>query len=102
MPAPHSTAARAVGYARVSDDRQSTLPHQKCWIAEAAGRAGLDVVEVVEDDGLSGDDPGRPGLAAVERALARAKERGRPVTVLLAEYADRVSRANSRRTFAVY
>src|SRR5262249_57227594 len=91
----------AAGLARVSDDRQSTIPDQRAWIEQAAKHQGYELVATVEDDGLSGDDLSRPGLLELERVLKSAREQGRAVTAVLAEYGDRLSRGDSLETFGM-
>jgi len=57
---------RAIGYARVSREEQAregvSLQAQRDRIAAYAAAKGLDLIEVLSDEGLSGKDLNRPAL----------------------------------------
>lgn len=82
---------RAIGYVRVSTDKQGEsglgLEAQRATLADAARRLGAELVSVHEDSGLSGslglED--RPGLLAAVSDLRRGD-------VLLVAKRDRVGR----------
>jgi site-specific DNA recombinase len=68
---------RAVLYARVSTDEQAqrgySIPDQLRELRGYAAREGLEVVDVIVDDGYSGASPDRPGLHKIME-LAEAGE----------------------------
>lgn len=78
---------RAVGYIRLSkrNEQGVSLDAQREAITKAATDRGLELVEIVEDDGLSGRSLRRPG---VQRALELMGE----ADVLLVARLDRLSR----------
>ena len=84
---------QAIGYVRVSSDRQQregeSLGMQRDAIMREAVLSGLDLVEIFEDGGISGskDETKRPGLAAALDAI-----RTGAASVLIVKHADRLSR----------
>ncbi len=65
---------RALGYIRVSTQRQADngigCDYQKASLGDHYRRLGADLVEIYDDDGLSGSSDDRPGLQALfEHAL---------------------------------
>src|SRR5687767_14873595 len=84
-------ACRAVLYARVSTGKQVEHGHgldaQRHRLDEFADARGLDVVETIVDEGLSGTDLDRPGL---QRVVRLAQEGA--VDAVVVTKADRVSR----------
>jgi DNA invertase Pin-like site-specific DNA recombinase len=77
----------AVGYVRLSKRHEQgvSIAAQREAIMKAAEERGLELVEVVEDDGLSGRSLRRPG---VQRALELMED----ADVLLVARLDRLSR----------
>lgn len=79
----------AVVYTRFSPRRNAeeseSCETQEAECREHAGRLGIQVRSVHRDEGLSGDDPDRPGLAAAVGALRRGD-------VLLVTRRDRLAR----------
>jgi DNA invertase Pin-like site-specific DNA recombinase len=82
-----SHAADVIGYARVSTDRQGSLPDQRDAIEAECARRGWHLIDVVSEEASGGRDDG-PGLAD---AMARI-EAGDAGT-LLAVKLDRVARS---------
>ena len=84
---------KAIGYVRVSSDRQEregkSLSMQRDAIVREAVLSGLELVGIFEDGGISGgkDETKRPGLAS---ALAEIKSGA--ASVLVVKHADRLSR----------
>src|SRR5690242_12714418 len=103
MSSEHSTDARerCIIYARVSDPKQSGASSQLTNAQRLVRQHDLDVAAVVEDDGLSGDDLDRAGLSEVLAVLDREHKAGRPVSWLLIDQSDRLSRADSLDTSEV-
>lgn len=87
-----SDAVRMVGYVRVSTEEQaengSGLDAQRAAITAAAATRGFELVDILEDAGLSGKSLVRPGL---EQALALV-ESGGADGILVAKL-DRLSRS---------
>ena len=85
------TPPRAYGYARVSTEEQAqegvSLDTQRAKIETFAGLHGLDLVEVLADEGLSGKDLERPGL----RRLLELVRTGEAQAVVVYKL-DRLSR----------
>jgi DNA invertase Pin-like site-specific DNA recombinase len=94
-------AALVCIYCRVSDPAQSGIPSQRKWARRRAAELKLSVVADLEDDGISGDDMGRPGLLTLEETFRRAHKEKRPILCLLIDQADRLSRADSIDTSAM-
>jgi DNA invertase Pin-like site-specific DNA recombinase len=92
-------AERCVIYCRVSEPGQSTVPEQERWGRQTAEAGGWPVAAVVTDEGLSGDDQSRPGLAKIEAIFAQNHDAGRPVTRLLVPKTDRLSRSDTLDAF---
>src|SRR5262245_33921480 len=92
------TSERALIYTRASDDKQSGGSSQLTTARHLARFHALDVDAEVEDDGLSGDDLDRPGLADVLARLDRAHRAKRPIAWVVVDQADRLSRADSLET----
>src|SRR3954470_19729540 len=90
-PLPKVCGNRAVGYARVSRDRQAeegvSLDVQEEKLRAAAVMKELDLVEVIIDPGESGKDLDRPGM---QRLLAMV--RAREITYVIIPKLDRLSR----------
>jgi DNA invertase Pin-like site-specific DNA recombinase len=84
---------RAAALLRVSTDAQAEsgwgLPEQRAAITEYCRRHGIDLVELCEDDGVSGRQADRP---AVRRALELARAGAIDTLVLLK--LDRLGREN--------
>jgi site-specific DNA recombinase len=78
----------AIGYCRVSTEEQAregvSLDAQEARIRAYCAMAGLPLVAVIRDEGVSGTDPlaTRPGGATLLRAIAR-REAGHVVAVRL-------------------
>lgn len=83
---------RAIGYIRVSTDRQADsgagLEVQRKAIRAECKRRNWNLAEIVADNGASGKDLDRPGLAAALAALERGD-----AEVLMASKLDRISRS---------
>src|SRR5262245_23891727 len=84
---------KALGYLRVSTEDQAaegmSLPAQRARVAAYAIAHGLDLVEVLSDEGISGKrTDNRPGLQEALRRL-RKRETGALIVVKL----DRLSRS---------
>jgi DNA invertase Pin-like site-specific DNA recombinase len=83
---------RVLGYARVSTDEQRSsgagLAAQRAAIVAECRRRGWDLVEVIEDAGLSGKDLKRPGIQAALDTLARGD-----AAALVVAKLDRLSRS---------
>ena len=89
-------AKRAVLYVRVSTEEQAkkgySIPDQLRELGDDAAREGYRIVEEVVDDGYTGGEPHRPGLARVmELAQAGA------VDLVLAKKRDRFFRSRLYR-----
>src|SRR5262245_8872095 len=79
---------KAIGYVRRSTDRQEeSLDQQRTRLAEFAKAKGWQLVEVFEDDAISGSEMRRPGL---DQLLAAAAKPG--VDVVLAWDRNRLAR----------
>jgi DNA invertase Pin-like site-specific DNA recombinase len=88
---------RAIGYIRVSTDEQQLGPEaQEAAIRAYATRAGLEVVEIVRDLGVSGGAPldERPGLVEALDALDRHQ-----AATLVVSKRDRLARDSTRGAF---
>lgn len=83
---------QVLGYVRVSTDEQRTsgagLEAQRAAILAECARRGWQLIEVIEDAGLSGKDLKRPGIQAALEALSRG-DAGALVVAKL----DRLSRS---------
>lgn len=85
-----SSKVRCATYARVSTEEQSTnysLSAQRREVASYAEKQGFDIIEQCCDDGYSGGDLERPGLARIRELVAH-----RLVDVVLVYDPDRLSR----------
>src|SRR5262245_14391266 len=91
--------SRAVGYCRVSQPGQSTIPEQRAWIERVAREKGWQLVEVITDEGWSGDDASRPGLARLERLLVEHQAAGVPIDRITVWHTDRLSRSDTLDAF---
>jgi DNA invertase Pin-like site-specific DNA recombinase len=86
---------RAIGYIRVSSRQQKdeglSLGDQREEIMRYCAVAGLDLIDIHEDGGISGakDETARPGLAAALAALREGL-----ASVLVVKHVDRLSRDN--------
>lgn len=82
---------RAVLYARVSTDKQAASGHglhaQKVRLHEFADKRGLEIVEFIADEGVSGKDLEREGMQRVLELAATGA-----VDAVVVTKADRVSR----------
>jgi DNA invertase Pin-like site-specific DNA recombinase len=82
---------RAVLYARVSTDKQAATGHglhaQKVRLHEFAEKRGLEVVEFIADEGVSGKDLERAGMKRVLELAASGA-----LDAVVVTKADRVSR----------
>ncbi len=96
MPPP---SERCAIYCRQSDPGQSTLPEQKRWGYGVAETNAWPVALYAEDDGLSGDDLTRPGLAEIEAGFLANHKAGVPITRLIVPKTDRLSRSDSLDAF---
>lgn len=90
-----SSRQRALGYIRVSSRQQRdeglSLSDQRDEIMRFCAVAGMDLVDIHEDGGISGgkDETARPGLAAALRDLRSGR-----ASVLVVKHVDRLSRDN--------
>src|SRR5262245_66552216 len=79
---------KAIGYVRRSTDRQEeSLDQQRTRLAEFAKSKGWQLVEVFEDDAISGSEMRRPGLDRLLEASAKPD-----VDVVLAWDRNRLAR----------
>ena len=89
---PANGVTRVIGYVRVSTDGQAEsgagLEAQRNAIIAEATRRGWELVEIIEDAGVSAKDLDRPGI---KRALSTLAEGD--ADVLLAAKLDRLSRS---------
>lgn len=89
---PIEGVTRVIGYVRVSTDGQAEsgagIEAQRNAIMAEAGRRGWEVVEIIEDAGISGKSLDRPGI---RRAMEAVKSG--TAEVLLAAKLDRLSRS---------
>jgi DNA invertase Pin-like site-specific DNA recombinase len=92
-------AERCVIYPRVSDPGQSTIKEQEQWGRRIAEASGWPVVAVIADEGLSGDDQTRPGLAKLEALFAQNHAAGCPISRLIVQKTDRLSRSDTLDAF---
>jgi DNA invertase Pin-like site-specific DNA recombinase len=97
----HPTRSRGLIYTRVSDEKQSGASSQLTGARRIARLNNLEVAAEIEDDGLSGDDMSRAGLAEVLATLEREHRRRQPVAWLVIDQSDRLSRADSLKTFSL-
>src|SRR5688572_20995287 len=88
-------------YCRVSDPGQSSIPDQERWGRALAEANGWTVAGVVIDEGLSGDDQTRPGLARLERLFAENHAAECPISRLIVQKTDRLSRSDTLDAFEV-
>lgn len=96
---PVSHGSKAIGYCRFSDPSQDSNQQQSEWIRATAKANGLELVAIHSDDGISGDDRTRPGLASLLLDLQRHQQARTPIAVLLTAATDRFSRGDSIDTF---
>lgn len=86
------TVKRAIGYARVSTDKQAdngvSLPDQERRIRARAIADEVELVDLVIDDGYSGKDLERPGMQRVLEMV-----RTRQVDTLIVTKLDRLTRS---------
>lgn len=89
---PESTVTRVIGYVRVSTDGQADsgagLEAQRNAITAEVARRGWELVEIIEDAGVSAKNLDRPGI---KRALSTVATGG--ADLLLAAKLDRLSRS---------
>lgn len=85
---------KAIGYVRVSTEEQATegvsLEAQRARVEAYAIAAGLELVAIVEDAGLSGKSLARPGVVRVLEALENGD-----AGALIVYKLDRLSRSTS-------
>jgi DNA invertase Pin-like site-specific DNA recombinase len=68
---------KAIGYVRRSTDKQDlSLEQQREKLQAFAASRGWDLVEVFEDDAISGSDMNRPGLRAMLERAKASREAG--------------------------
>jgi len=83
---------KAIGYVRVSTDQQAAsgagLAAQKAAIELEAARRGWQLLEIIEDAGVSGKKMARPGMDRARTMLKTGE-----ADVLIAAKLDRVSRS---------
>ena len=88
-----STTPRVIGYVRVSTEEQADsglgLEAQERRIRAYCELKGVELVDVVRDEGISGTTLKRPGLKRALRAIAKHQVDG-----LVAAKLDRVSRSS--------
>src|SRR5262245_58516844 len=96
-----STNERSAAYGRVSGPGQSSVDDQDRWARWLAEEKGWPLVAVVADDGLSGDDQDRPGLARLEAIFRDHQRAGVPITRLIVWHTDRLSRSDTLDAFEV-
>jgi hypothetical protein len=89
-------------YTRVSDDKQSGASSQLTGTRRVASLSDVEVVAEINDDGISGDDLDREGLNEVLAILERYHRAGRSISWVIPDKTDRLSRADSLDTAAVY
>lgn len=104
----HLTDRDAPVYARVSHASQGSIPGQINW-AKGYGKANdFSIVwdggagRPFYDDGLSGDDSNRPGLARLVALFRERHAAGRPLRRLIVWHLNRISRSDALDTFALY
>lgn len=83
---------------RVSDEVQSGDNAQLLNLRALGKTLSVNVIDEIRDEGESGDDLTRPGIAAIESHVERGRRRGRSVVWLLVDKSDRLSRADSLDT----
>jgi DNA invertase Pin-like site-specific DNA recombinase len=67
--------AKAIGYVRRSTEKQDlSLEQQREKLHAFAVSRGLELVEVFEDDAISGSEMNRPGLRAMVARAGEAKD----------------------------
>src|SRR5262245_60709673 len=103
MPVDHPTTRRAVAYYCMStDDQEDSIAQRRGWASRACAREGLALAVEFEDAGVSGAKTDqRQGLQRMLRAHEDAANEGRGFDVLVCWDLDRLSRADSFRTYAV-
>jgi site-specific DNA recombinase len=102
MSAKHpTTGERCVIACRTSDDRQSSIPDQDRWGRRLAESKSWPVVAVIKDEGWSGDDQSRPGLAELYEVFRANHAAGCPIRVLLVWHTNRLSRDDVIAVFAI-
>jgi DNA invertase Pin-like site-specific DNA recombinase len=91
-PARAGTLTPAVGYIRMSSGKQEASPEQqRAEIKKLAARHGCRILREYTDEGISGDNPRRPGFQAI---LHDAQEQ-RDFAVILCWDQDRFARFDS-------
>jgi DNA invertase Pin-like site-specific DNA recombinase len=100
----NSTDPRELGIVltRVSDPKQSGASSQLTGCRRLAKLLGVEVVAEIDDDGVSGDDLEREGIVETFALLEKEHKAGRPIRWLIVDKTDRLSRADSLDTAAVY
>src|SRR5271155_4326845 len=90
----------AVLYLRMSSDIQErSIPQQRNWAVEAAGREGVEIVGEFSDAGISGDKTSqRDGFHEMLASCQQRRRDGQPVPVIMCYSASRFSRADSQET----
>ena len=100
MSADHSTTRdRGVTLTRVSDPKQSGASSQLTGCRRLAAMHNVEVVAEVNDDGVCGDDLDREGILETLAILKKAHKASEPITWLITDQSDRLSRADSLKTF---
>lgn len=97
----HLTRERGIVLTRVSDPQQSGASSQLTGCRRLAGQHGVEVAAEVSDDGVSGDDLDREGIARTLALLREAHQAGDPIGWLITDQSDRLSRADSIDTSEV-
>src|SRR5262249_31953299 len=98
MPSPHPTTNDGLSLRRVSDSKQGGGDAQLENLRRLAHRLGVNVVREIFDEGESGDDLNRPGVEEAERLIEQRHRQRRPLSWLLLDQSDRLSRADSLDT----
>jgi site-specific DNA recombinase len=99
MSSTNSNRSRRVGYARVSEDDQTSIPEQIEWIKAICERDRAELVRVFVDHGIPGSEiDGRPELQALIDFVAAEFKGDRTIDSLVVWDLDRFSRADSLDT----
>jgi DNA invertase Pin-like site-specific DNA recombinase len=83
---------------RVSDDKQSGASSQLTTTRHLAHVNAVEVVAEINDDGISSDDLDRAGLVEALDLLERYHRAAEPISWVLVDQSDRLSRADSLET----